>query len=165
MRPPNADSSPVAMLAVALDRDLAGHVAVALKRHRDELSDRGLARPAGLYDLETLALSVARSGQERSGASTVKDDPHDGQRDREWLSAAGAAQVSGFSVSTIRRHIRSGALASTLVGRARRVRRTDLDSFLERGAPTPAAGPSGDLLRRPGRLESETPTTESPNGA
>lgn len=157
------EAPPTAMLAVALDRDLAGHLAVALRRHREELARRSRARPPGLLDLEEMAAEIARSGQERSEASSVPADLQGGSRDREWLSANEVVQVTGLSVSTVRRHIRSGALLSKLFGRARRVRRTDLDSFLERGAPTPAAGLSGDLLQRPGRLDPSTPTTEDPD--
>jgi hypothetical protein len=51
------------LLVIALDRDTAGHLAVALRRHRGQLEKLGYAEPQGLAELEALAQSVAKSHQ------------------------------------------------------------------------------------------------------
>ena len=49
------------LVVLHLDRDVAGHLAVALRRHRGDLQRRGYVEPPGLADLETLFLGVVKS--------------------------------------------------------------------------------------------------------
>lgn len=53
---------------VLLDADLARHLTLALRRYRDDLAGRGLARPPGLAALEALAAQAATGGQAQLGA-------------------------------------------------------------------------------------------------
>jgi excisionase family DNA binding protein len=120
------------MLAAVLDPDLAGHLAVALKRHREALARAGRARPPGLADLEALALEAARGGHQRPGAAPRRTPEDHGLHGKEWLSPQEVATVTGLSVTTVRRHIRTGELASSKPGRRRLIARADLDDLMNR---------------------------------
>jgi excisionase family DNA binding protein len=115
---------------VVLDADAAGHLAVAVRRHRGELQRRGWQCPGGLEEVEALAASIASDGQERSRVVKVKRLDHPRLDDRDFFSPSEVCTVTGLSDSTIRRRLRDGTLRSTVVGRARRVSRPDLEAFL-----------------------------------
>lgn len=117
------------MLVIALDRDVAGHVAVALRRHRGSLAERGLVEPPGLAALENLARSVY-SGHEQSPSVGVPAGLDDGSRERDYLTRSDIRQRTGASLSTVDRWIRTGQLPSVKRGRTRRVSREDLVRFL-----------------------------------
>lgn len=126
---------PSFLIAAAVDRDLAGHVALAIKLYRERLARSGRARPPGLVDFEQLAARVATSGQERTGEDTdretVDSGPHE---EREWLSTTEAAQVTGLSAKTIRRRIAAGVLPAGRSGRAIRINRSDLAALFDAGS-------------------------------
>lgn len=117
------------LLVIALDRDTAGHLAVALRRHRGQLQKLGYIEPRGLAELETLAQSVAKSHQQSPGVS-VLTVPDDDSSDRDFLTRSDISRRTGTSLSTIDRWIRTGALPSVKRGRTRRVSRADLNQFL-----------------------------------
>jgi excisionase family DNA binding protein len=112
----------------------AGHLAVAVRRHRAVLEQRGRECPDGLTEIEEVAARIARDGQERSRAVTVRAVVETAARAGEYLSPAEVAMLTGLSVSTIGRRIRDGSLCSAKVGRARRVARSDVEAFMRAGA-------------------------------
>ena len=117
------------LLVLALDRDVAGHLSVALRRHRGQLQKLGYAEPQGLAELETLAQSVAKSHEQSPGIS-VSAMPEDDSSDRDYLTRSDVSRRTGTSLSTVDRWIAAGALPSVKRGRTRRVNRADLDQFL-----------------------------------
>lgn len=138
-----------AVISAAVDRDLAGHVAVALRLYRELLARQGRARPPGLKDLEEMHAQVARGNHERSGEVTDRAQPQHGLHEREWLSPSEVAQVTGLSLSTVRRRIRAGVLPVQHSGRAQRVSRADLGCLFS-GVDTasPTGGGSGSAAGR-----------------
>jgi excisionase family DNA binding protein len=118
------------MLVCTLDRDVAGHLAVALSRHSADLKKRGMAVPPGLLRLTEMALQVVNSNQQASAGVSDYGQPDDGLNDRSHLSRTDVQRLSGASLSTVDRWISSGSLRSVKHGRTRRVARTDLDEFL-----------------------------------
>lgn len=118
----------MSLLVLALDADVAGHVAVAIRRHRSALAKNGLAEPPALADLEAAALEIVSKRQEASPGVTVTGDMQDGERD--YLTRIDVHRLTGASLSTVDRWIASGQLPSTRRGRVRRVSRVDLDRFL-----------------------------------
>lgn len=116
---------------VAFDGRVAGHVALALRRYRQELARHGFPRPDGLVELEELAESVAKagaSGQDRKSPDTVlPTDPVPGYGGGDGLlvTQAAAAEALGVSERTIRRWIDAGHLPS--VGPSRRVPREAIE--------------------------------------
>ena len=127
---PHALKHATGLLVIALDRDTAGHLAIALRRHRGQLQKLGYAEPQGLAELETLAQSVTKSHQQSPGVSvlTVPDD--DSSDNRDFLTRNDISRRTGTSLSTVDRWIRIGALPSVKRGRTRRVSRADLNQFL-----------------------------------
>ena len=121
-------------LLLLLDGDLAGHLAVAVHRHREVLDQLGRACPSELEQLEQTLVEICTGGQERSGMVTLPARANVPGVDREWLSPLECAEVTGLSESTIRRALRNG-LPSTRVGRTLRVHRDALAAFMgERAA-------------------------------
>lgn len=118
------------VVTLNLEPDIAGHLAVAVRRHRGSVEKLGGACPAELEQFEELVLGIAR-GSEWSGMVSRRDDADAGHRDREYLSPAEVVMVTGLSKSTISRRLRDGSLPSALVGRSRKVRRRDIAPFME----------------------------------
>jgi excisionase family DNA binding protein len=118
------------MLVVTLDRDVAGHLAVALRRHRDALKKEGIAEPPGIAELESAALQVVNSTHDDSPGITVEDALDDGLHDRIYLTRRDVQRLSGASRATVDRWLGSGQLRSSKHGRIRRIARRDLDRFL-----------------------------------
>lgn len=82
----------------------------------------------------------------------------------EMLTVREAAKLLHVSRPTIEKYVKSGALPSVILGRCRRIRRADLDTFLaertecgwrrtddpgRRVEPLPCAGPSATQPGRP----------------
>ena len=119
------------LIAIAIDPALAGHVAVALRRHREALRRSGRTEPDGLADLEAFAVEVVTSTQKASPSVTVETDyHHDSHDSREYLSRSDISQLAGVSLATVDRWLATERLPSARHGRIRRVRRADLDRFL-----------------------------------
>jgi excisionase family DNA binding protein len=121
---PAALEAGVMALVLVVDRDVAGHLAVALDRHVAALEAFGRAVPPELLELRGVALKLA--GQERPGADTGGSARETAPMFREWLSPAEVAGQLGVSERTVRRRIAAGQLRSRTFGRARRVHRDDL---------------------------------------
>lgn len=120
-------------LLLILTGDTAGHLAVAVRRHREVLAHLDRAVPPELEQLEACLAGVARGSLEPSSTGVPPECGRVPLMSREWLSVAEAAQVAGLSESSIRRAFASG-LPSSKVGRSRRVHRRDLAEFLRERA-------------------------------
>lgn len=101
-----------------------------------------------MIDEVALAALIRRIVREELAAHAPTPD--------EYLSITRAAQVADVSTRTVRRWIDSGALPGYGHGRARRVRRADLDALLANGRKlSPDLSPEEqarlDVRRRRGR--------------
>lgn len=119
-----------------IDRALAAHLSTALDRYRRALRKAEKPCPPDLVRLAVVFHSAARgliSGQEHSGALTDLARPEDDPviPEREHLSPAEVAALTGMSISTVRRYLDSHELPSIKVGRLRRIARADLTTFME----------------------------------
>jgi excisionase family DNA binding protein len=121
----------VSALIVDLDGDLAGHLALAIRRYRLALSREGWAEHPGLAQLEEMARRV----NERQRASTsvkrrVRPEDPSGADHRRYLTRSEVCELAGVSLRTVDRWIRSRELPSTKHQQTRRIARADLDRFL-----------------------------------
>jgi len=124
----------VEMIALTLDRDLAAHLAVALRSHRKRLVGLGHAEPEGLAQLEAMAVSIVNRHQEASVSANIPGALESDPDDRKYLTRAEISRAAHVSLSTVDRWIAGGGLPSSLHGRTRRVARDDLDCFLRKAA-------------------------------
>ena len=88
------------LVVLHLDRDVAGHLAVALRRHRGDLQRRGYVEPPGLADLETLFLGVVKSDGDSGGVpcpAVLDDEKHA----REFLTRRDVSRQAGVGLSTV----------------------------------------------------------------
>jgi excisionase family DNA binding protein len=127
-----------------LDRDVAAHLLLAVRRHREHLRRLGAAEPPALSEVEAALLAVVGERQgasggvrERQGATgsdsrRVMAESQD--HDDEFLTRFEVARRVGVSVRTVDRWIAAGELWSAKRGRVRRVARADLDRFLSAAA-------------------------------
>lgn len=53
--------------------------------------------------------------------------------EKEWMSLPEGAEYLGISLATIYRWLNEGRIPSYKAGRVRRVKKTDLDSYMESG--------------------------------
>jgi excisionase family DNA binding protein len=118
------------MIFLEVDRQLAAHVAAALHLLRESLALSGRPRPAGLVDLESAFLRVAR-GQSATDDDTERElvaaAAYGGQH--ELLTQRRAATMIGVSARTISRMIDRGDIPAVQVGGRRRVARAALEDF------------------------------------
>lgn len=127
-------------LSLTLDRDLAGHLAVALHALGTRNRQQGRVFPAALNALQAAAEHVVQNGepmllsitsnQEQSPAISRRSGTEDGVHAHEFLTRSDTSQLAGVSIATVDRWIASGQLSSTKRGRVRRIARADLDAFL-----------------------------------
>lgn len=117
-------------LLVSFDADLCGHLAVALRRHRSALNKNGLAEPPELADLEDAAVEIVTRTQQASVTVSVPTVDEDDCNDRAYLTRSDVHRLTGASLSTVDRWVRSGDLPSCKHGGIRRIARTDLQRFL-----------------------------------
>jgi excisionase family DNA binding protein len=120
------------MLVLSLDADVAGHLAVARRRHRSALRKNDLAEPPEIAELEAAALQAVNNSQQASASVTVDTVGDAGARD--YLTRSDVQHLTGASLSTIDRWVSSGNLPSSRHGRVRRIARADLDRFLRTAA-------------------------------
>jgi excisionase family DNA binding protein len=121
----------VGLLAIRLDPDVAGHLAVAVRRHREVLDRLGRASPPALAELEELLVAVARGGPEQSGAAAAVNGANVRSVDHDWLTPDECSLATGLSPRTIGRRIAAGDIRSSKIGRSRRINRGDLDQFMQ----------------------------------
>jgi excisionase family DNA binding protein len=109
-----------------LDAIEAGHLALALARHRSGLEAEGREVPAVLVDLLLASLSAARSGQTVLLRPGGAHDPN-----VSLLDYSTAAEVASVSERTIRRRVATGELRARRIGRRVLIHPDDLASWLD----------------------------------
>lgn len=120
-------------------REFMAHLAIALSTHEKAARRSSLAVPAELLALRDIALSLAT---ERQGATPldVRSSPADDEdmASKElMLTRRDAANLLRVSVRTVDRLVGAGSLRSVLVGGSRRIRRSDLDDYVQALTPPP----------------------------
>jgi excisionase family DNA binding protein len=120
--------------------ELAGHVATALRLHRDWSARTGIRVPPGFAELERVFTSRARRGQ----AGTALDDLWSLRDAAEviprLLTYSQAATALSCSERQVKRLVSDGVLTAVRVGSgAARVRVADLDAYVVSLQPTRSA--------------------------
>lgn len=114
---------------------LAGHLAVAIRRHREWADSRGWELPPGLTEFEQYLASRAIQGQ--SGPSLdqlwqARDGDHVTPR---LLTYEDAASVLACSDRSVKRLVAGGQLRAVRIGGTARIRVADLDAYVD-GLPS-----------------------------
>lgn len=125
----------MSLLLIELDPQLAGHVAIALHRHKALLRERGRREPEGLAELLDAATRAATPGQARTGPATDARSDLDGLYGRDvpdFLTPAAVAAALDRSERTVRRRCAAGALPGAFrEGRAWRIPADALKSIAD----------------------------------
>ena len=102
------------LLLLDVDQDLAGHLAVAIHRHRQVRDHTRLAVPPELDELEQLLLTAAKRQDAPPAASRNGDGYGAGMDQREWLTRTDVAQMTGVCIADRRpvAHRRTAVLES-----------------------------------------------------
>ena len=118
----------MSLLALQLDRRTAGHLAVAIAKHRELLEDNGHPCPTALADLQHIAIEVGKGheGTPRADSGPAIQPPTYG-RGNELLSHKQAAEILNVDRKTVGRWITRGDLPG--VGPRRQVPRHALERF------------------------------------
>ena len=132
----------VSLLLMVIDRDLADQLAEAVNRQRqvaefqpgrvchpllaplEELLDRVASGDVDPLEMLPSALEGSRAPTPRNGATVGTVKP-------EWLTSDECAAITGLGRSTVRRHIATGSLPSSKIGRSRRIHRDQLAAFMD----------------------------------
>jgi excisionase family DNA binding protein len=125
------------MTVFTFDQAVAGHVAVALRRHRNALRKSHREEPPGLAELEDAVVRIVNGRQQASPSVTVPTtsvtvpaDQQDDVSEPDFLTRDDVRRITRTSLATVDRWIASGQLPSCRRGRIRRIARADLDEFL-----------------------------------
>lgn len=119
-------------IVLTLTPELAGHVAVALGFHRRWLAGRGWALPAGFDELAAAMQDAASTGQARTNIANIVDLDQVGAVPLA-LNYDDTGRLLGCSSRQVRRLVTDGRLPFIQLGGLVRIRRTDIDAFLEQG--------------------------------
>jgi excisionase family DNA binding protein len=109
------------------DRELASHLAVALRRYREELRRARFAAPSGLEELEEMVLKRARAGQEGTTFAPSSNGVDDRSEPPLLLTKTEAARLLNVSPKTVTRRISAGDLRVVRIGNSPRIPRADVE--------------------------------------
>lgn len=119
------------MILLTDDRVLAGHVAIALARHRQALRREQVTAPEGFDDLLDAMTRLARSGQAATHLDPVADLAEYAPVTPLLLTKAEAGEALGISTRSVDRLIADGRLTAVRTGTASvRIRRSDLENYV-----------------------------------
>lgn len=120
--------------------ELAGHLAIALRSHRDWAVRTGIRVPDGLAALEEAFVSRARKGQSGTALRDLWTVRHAADVTPRMLTYSQAATALSCSERQVKRLVSNGALTAVRVGPgAARVRVADLDAYVASLQPTRSA--------------------------
>jgi excisionase family DNA binding protein len=127
------------VLILDLDRGAALHLAVALDLHRRTCRANGTQVPSELAELAKTCWSRAKGDDDRQAPTNLAEIVQglQGGPVPLLIDVPQAAEVLGVSSRQVERLVASGELASVKVGAARRIRRADLDRYVDNLAPGP----------------------------
>lgn len=117
-------------LAGASTEDLI-HLVRAIQTYRVAALRAGQAIPPGLLAIEHSVSQRAIGGQTGPKVGTASVDRDAGQMDKELFSYTAAAHRLGYSLRTFKRRIAAGDIVPVRDGRMARIRRADLDAFID----------------------------------
>jgi excisionase family DNA binding protein len=120
------------LLVLELDAGLAMHVSSALGLHARRLRADGLELPAELQNLAATCWRIARGDPSRPEATSLADLIDTLQSPPVTLLHTIAESAAALNVSQrqVERLVKSGALPSVVIGRARRIRDADLREYV-----------------------------------
>lgn len=132
------------MILLDLNPPLAGHVAVALARHRQALRREQLTVPDGFGDLLDAMTRLARQGRDTTDLASATDlSDYAPVPAPLLLTKAEAAEALSMSVRNLDRVVASGRLQAVRTGAASvRIRRVDLEAYV--ASLEPVSGPGFD---------------------
>ena len=114
------------MIILEPDRALASHLAVAVRRHQEDLRRAGLPAPPGLAEFFEMVHKRARAGHSGTGIDTALDAVNHRQQPL-LLTNAEAAALLNVSLRTVSRMIADDSLPVTRVTGAPRIRRVNVE--------------------------------------
>ena len=114
------------------NRELLAHVALALSRYEADLTKLGIRVPEDLEFATAFATDLATVRQQAPTVGEKGELPDAGSMtNHPVLTKREAAASLRVSVRTLERLIASGALPVVELGKSPRVRRIDLDAYIE----------------------------------
>lgn len=132
------------MWLMHLSPEVAGHLVVAIRTHRERCVRDNIQLPQALRDLEQSLRIRAMRGQEGSPLADLWEVVQSSSMRQQLLSFDDTAAVLACSKSALKRLVADGALAPVRVGAGIvRFRATDIDAYVaalptNHGAGTPA---------------------------
>lgn len=121
-------------------REFLAHLAIAVSLHEKNARRSSLVVPSELLALRDIALSLATERQAAPPVEpvAVRADDEDMPRDTILLTKRDAAAHLRVSVRTVDRLVASGALPTVTVSSSTRIRRCDLEEYVDNLNPGPS---------------------------
>ncbi|WP_162529940.1 helix-turn-helix domain-containing protein [Nocardioides caldifontis] len=113
-----------------MDRELAGHLAVALRRHRQWAARQAVRVPEGFLDVERMFSLRATEGQGGTALERLWEFREARVMSPQLLTYEAAAAVLSVSVRTVKRLVQEAVLPVVRVGEMPRIRVVDLDAYV-----------------------------------
>lgn len=118
-------------LIVDVTPALAGHLATAIRVHREWAARTGLQMPAGLLELESFLASRAMRGQRGTPVDDLWEVRDGGHVSPRLLTYDETARTLSCSERTVKRLVASGELHAVRLGEgAVRIRVIDVDTYV-----------------------------------
>lgn len=135
-RPVHSPARPGAvLLLLTLDRDVAGHLAHALRRYSKYARSVAIAVPPELHQIESMATLSATGSQAAPQHDSDIRGRHDQTVEAMAVTYSGAAQALSVSKRSITRMIQRGELRTVTVGTSKRIPITELDRLTNTERP------------------------------
>lgn len=117
---------------LTLSSELAGHVAVALRRHRTWAAGQSVRVPQGFAELERAVTSRATEGQSGTPLADLWEFSESRVMTPQLLSYEAAADVLSVSVRTLKRVLADphSGLSPVRIGGGARIRTADLNAYV-----------------------------------
>jgi excisionase family DNA binding protein len=129
------------IFVVEVDAAAAGHLAAALARYFTWARDNGLRPPTEFVGFADRCLAEAkrlRLGQDGAHVDVLAGLMESAAMPEPLLvDQKEVARLLNTSISTVKRMVAAGQLPGVKLGRATRVRRADVDAYVEGLAPGP----------------------------
>lgn len=115
---------------------LAGHIATAIRVHREWAVRAGLQVPAGLLEVESHLASRAMRGQTGTPLDSLWEVRDGHLVTPRLLTYEDTARALSCSVRTVKRLVAAGELRAVRVGGGARIRVSDVDAYVAALSPT-----------------------------
>ena len=114
--------------------EVAGHIAVALRLHRDWAARAGMLVPSELEQVHQALAKRARQGQRGTPIEDLWEVRHRDHVAPRLVTYADAGRMLACSQRTIKRLVAAGHLTPVHIGGAARLRITDIDAYIAASA-------------------------------